>query len=187
LASSLAQVEDTVAHCAPTCASTDLDPSAWPNWTNACRLWVSLARRYKRTPAELPACWQAGKKSWPDWTLQPTWRAGSCRKAAHAAYLAEAKKAEQGCAPRPPPCWPKAITQAMQGLGMQGGRFEVALEKSAPNPQQSGLEEVAFLVAGHAGSTPSPWARWPRAASCRALHWPLPSPPASWARANPDF
>ena len=49
----------------------------------------------------------------------------------------------------------KAITQAMQGLGMQGGRFEVALEKAA-QPTQSGLEEVGFLVAGHPGSTPRP-------------------------------
>jgi DNA repair protein RecN (Recombination protein N) len=43
----------------------------------------------------------------------------------------------------------------MQGLGMQGGRFEVALEQ-APSPSAHGLEEVAFLVAGHAGSTPRP-------------------------------
>jgi DNA repair protein RecN (Recombination protein N) len=38
---------------------------------------------------------------------------------------------------------------------MQGGRFEVALNK-LPQAQSSGLEEVAFLVAGHAGSTPRP-------------------------------
>jgi len=36
---------------------------------------------------------------------------------------------------------------------MQGGRFEVQLQSLA-EPQQSGLEDVAFLVAGHAGSTP---------------------------------
>ena len=49
----------------------------------------------------------------------------------------------------------KAITLAMQGLGMQGGVFEVALNASA-QPMQSGLEDVSFLVAGHAGSTPRP-------------------------------
>jgi DNA repair protein RecN (Recombination protein N) len=49
----------------------------------------------------------------------------------------------------------KAITLAMQGLGMQGGRFEVTLEKAA-HPAASGLEDVAFLVAGHQGSTPRP-------------------------------
>jgi DNA repair protein RecN (Recombination protein N) len=53
------------------------------------------------------------------------------------------------------PLLAKAITQAMQGLGMQGGTFEVALDKLA-QPAQSGLEDIAFLVAGHAGSTPRP-------------------------------
>ena len=44
------------------------------------------------------------------------------------------------------------VTQAMQGLGMQGGRFEVRLEPCDAGP--GGLESVEFLVAGHAGSTP---------------------------------
>jgi DNA repair protein RecN (Recombination protein N) len=43
----------------------------------------------------------------------------------------------------------------MQGLGMQGGQFQVVLEKST-QPMQSGLEDVSFLVAGHPGSTPKP-------------------------------
>jgi DNA repair protein RecN (Recombination protein N) len=43
----------------------------------------------------------------------------------------------------------------MQGLGMQGGRFEVRLEALA-EPARHGLEEVVFLVAGHPGSTPRP-------------------------------
>jgi DNA repair protein RecN (Recombination protein N) len=43
----------------------------------------------------------------------------------------------------------------MQGLGMKGGRFEVTLQPLA-EPGQSGTEEVAFLVAGHPGSTPRP-------------------------------
>ena len=47
----------------------------------------------------------------------------------------------------------QAVTQAMQGLGMQGGRFEVALQPLA-QPGRAGLEDVAFLVSGHAGSTP---------------------------------
>src|SRR5450759_2521887 len=38
---------------------------------------------------------------------------------------------------------------------MQGGQFEVSLQKSE-QAMQSGLEEVSFLVAGHAGSTPRP-------------------------------
>jgi DNA repair protein RecN (Recombination protein N) len=41
----------------------------------------------------------------------------------------------------------------MQGLGMEGGQFQVQLQAHA-QPQSSGLEDVLFLVAGHAGSTP---------------------------------
>ena len=38
---------------------------------------------------------------------------------------------------------------------MQGGRFEVQLQ-TLQEPAQHGLEDVQFLVAGHAGSTPRP-------------------------------
>jgi len=53
------------------------------------------------------------------------------------------------------PLLAQSITLAMQGLGMQGGQFQVQLQVSA-QPLQSGLEDVSFLVAGHAGSTPRP-------------------------------
>ena len=49
----------------------------------------------------------------------------------------------------------KAITQAMQGLGMQGGKFDVALT-TLEQPAQYGLEQAEFLVAGHSGTTPRP-------------------------------
>jgi DNA repair protein RecN (Recombination protein N) len=46
----------------------------------------------------------------------------------------------------------------MQGLGMKGGRFEVQLEP-LEEPAAAGLEQVSFLVAGHAGTTPRPVAK----------------------------
>ena len=51
-----------------------------------------------------------------------------------------------------------AVTQAMQQLGMAGGRFEVAL-LPPDAPQSFGLESVEFRVAGHAGSSPRPLAK----------------------------
>ncbi len=45
-----------------------------------------------------------------------------------------------------------AVTAAMQDLSMAGGRFEVAL--TACDPTAHGVEQVEFLVAGHAGTTP---------------------------------
>jgi DNA repair protein RecN (Recombination protein N) len=49
----------------------------------------------------------------------------------------------------------KTISEAMQGLGMQGGQFEVRVVP-ASQPLQCGLDDITFLVAGHAGSTPRP-------------------------------
>ncbi|MEC5161645.1 MULTISPECIES: DNA repair protein RecN [unclassified Janthinobacterium] len=50
-----------------------------------------------------------------------------------------------------------AVTRAMQELSMGGGSFEVALNPCEPS--SSGLEQVEFLVAGHAGTAPRPLAK----------------------------
>nr|WP_315238822.1 DNA repair protein RecN [uncultured Albidiferax sp.] len=152
LASSLAQAEDAAHSLHSTLRKTELDPQRLDALDDRLSQWVSLARRYKRTPAELPA-------------LLASWKAELARldaaadaqgleaaeRKVQAAYRAEATvlgKARALAAPK----LAKAITLAMQGLGMQGGQFQVALQKTEPSA--SGLEEVQFLVAGHAGSTP---------------------------------
>ncbi len=50
-----------------------------------------------------------------------------------------------------------AVTAAMQDLSMSGGRFDIALHPA--DPAAHGLEQVEFLVAGHAGTTPRPLAK----------------------------
>ncbi len=50
-----------------------------------------------------------------------------------------------------------AVTAAMQDLSMSGGRFEIALVACAPSVH--GVEQVEFLVAGHAGTTPKSLAK----------------------------
>jgi len=47
-----------------------------------------------------------------------------------------------------------AVTAAMQELSMSGGRFDIALHTS--EPAAHGVEQIEFLVAGHAGTTPRP-------------------------------
>lgn len=47
----------------------------------------------------------------------------------------------------------KQVTEAMQHLSMAGGRLEIALTPLQEGGSH-GLEQVEFLVAGHAGSTP---------------------------------
>ncbi|HSN79871.1 MAG TPA: DNA repair protein RecN [Rhodoferax sp.] len=153
LTSSLAQVQDTAHALRSYLRKTELDPERLAELDERMGLWLSLARRYKRSPHELPellASWQqelaqldaAADRQGLENAVAATWQA----------YVQEAKlltRARKKSAPE----LARAITLAMQGLGMQDGQFEVRL---LPTEQalQSGLEEVTFLVAGHAGSTP---------------------------------
>jgi DNA repair protein RecN (Recombination protein N) len=50
-----------------------------------------------------------------------------------------------------------AVTQGMQMLSMQGGRFEVRVEPAEPSA--SGTEQIEFFVAGHGGVEARPLAR----------------------------
>jgi len=155
LNTSLAQVAD-VAHTLRTyLRRTDLDPQRLAELDERLTQWLSLARRYKRPPEELPAALAAWKEELARLDAAADLAAlEAAAQQAQAAYEQEARavsKARAAAAPK----LAQAITQAMQGLGMQGGRFDVSLQKTE-QPQQYGCEEVQFLVAGHAGSTPRP-------------------------------
>ncbi|WP_428568923.1 DNA repair protein RecN [Ramlibacter sp.] len=155
LASALAQAEDASHSLQSYLRRADLDPARLAELDERMGLWLSLARRYKRTPDELPALLEGWKQELARLDAAADLAAlEAAERAAHAAFAAEARavtKARTKAAPQ----LSKAVTAAMQGLGMQGGKFEVALEKSA-EPASSGMEDVAFLVAGHAGATPRP-------------------------------
>ena len=155
IASSLAQVEDAAHSLHTYLRKTDLDPARLAELDARMSLWMSLARRYKRTPQELPALLASWREELArlDSAAELDGLEAAERKTQQA-WMTEARalsKTRTQAAPK----LAQAITQAMQGLGMQGGRFEVALE-ALPAPAQHGLEDVAFLVAGHASSTPRP-------------------------------
>jgi DNA repair protein RecN (Recombination protein N) len=134
---------------------TELDPERLQALDDRMSLWMSLARRFKRTPQELPALDQEWKNRLSQLDAATDLAALEAKvDQAWAAYEAQARlvsKARTQAAPK----LAKSITQAMQGLGMQGGRFEVTLEK-LEHPTASGMENILFLVAGHSGSTPRP-------------------------------
>ncbi len=115
--------------------------------------WMSLARRFRRRPDELPALlagWQAELQA-IDAASDLESLAQACAEA-EAAWQREAK-AISALRRRAAPTLASAVTKAMQQLGMDGGRFEVALVPEEV-PQPHGLESVELRVAGHAGSTP---------------------------------
>jgi DNA repair protein RecN (Recombination protein N) len=155
LASSLAQAQDATHSLHTYLRRTEPDPGRLAELDARLSLWVSLARRYRRTPAELAAL----HASWKDELSRLDAAADlaaleAAERGAQEAYMAEARSVSRSRA-KAAPQLAAAITAAMQGLGMQGGRFEVGLDKLA-EPTAAGLEEVVFRVAGHAGSTPRP-------------------------------
>lgn len=155
LGSALAQTEDAVHSLNSYARHAELEPQRLNELDERLGQWVSLARRYKRQPADLP-------------DLLTSWRSDlhkldeaadlvlleKFEKQAYASYSDEAKAITKLRA-KAAPALAKAITQAMQGLGMQGGRFDVALT-TLEQPAQYGLEQAEFLVAGHSGTTPRP-------------------------------
>ena len=155
LASSVAQASDAAHSLHGYLRHADTDPRQLAELDERMGLWMSLARRYKRTPVELPGLLAGWKAELQTLDAQSDLEAlERAEQAAEQRYMKEARalgKVRKQAAPK----LSQAVTQAMQGLGMQGGRFDVALQPLA-QPGRAGLEEVAFLVSGHTGSTPRP-------------------------------
>jgi DNA repair protein RecN (Recombination protein N) len=150
LNSSIAQIEDAVHTLRSYARRTELDPQRLSELDARIGLWVSLARRYKRAPDELPDLLQSWKAELAQLDAAADLEGlQAAERKAQAAFMMEAKSISKQRS-KAAPLLAQAITQAMQG-----GQFQVALEPLA-QPQQSGLEDVQFLAAGHAGSTPRP-------------------------------
>jgi DNA repair protein RecN (Recombination protein N) len=155
LQSALAQLEDASRDLQHHARDTEVDPDALEKLDARLASWLSLARRYRCQPEELPQ----RLKQWKD-ALQQLERNADLaaleqdcqtRQRQLNALATEVSAARKKAAAQ----LGKAITQAMQELGMAGGRFEVRLQP-LEQPQAHGLEGIEFLVAGHPGSTPRP-------------------------------
>jgi DNA repair protein RecN (Recombination protein N) len=155
LQSSLAQAEDAAHSLQTYLRKTDLDPDRLKELDQRMSQWLSLARRYKRPPEELAALLASWKQELNALEAASDLEGLEAQeKSASLAYQTEAKKLSQQ-RKKAAPKLAQAVTSAMQNLGMQGGRFEVTLI-SLEQAAQHGLEDIQFLVAGHAGSTPRP-------------------------------
>ena len=155
LQSSLAQAEDAAHSLQSYLRKTDLDPDRLNELDQRMSLWLSLARRYKRPPEELASLLSGWRQELNTLEAASDLEGLEAQeKAASQAFQTEAKKLSQQ-RKKSAPKLAQAVTQAMQNLGMQGGRFEVALI-DLDQAAQHGLEDIQFLVAGHAGSTPRP-------------------------------
>ncbi len=162
LRSAQAQLEDAAHTLSAYLNHREPDPGRLVELDNRIGTWVALARRYRRSPAELPALWAV----WGAELAQLDAAAdleGLSRQTAQAldAWLVEAQRVSR-LRKKAAPRLAAAVTQAMQNLGMAGGRFEIAVQQPADAvaaPHAHGIDTVEFLVAGHAGSTPRPLAK----------------------------
>ncbi len=153
LRSAQAQLEDAAHTLSGYLGRKEPDPQRLAELDERIGAWMALARRYRRQPTELPALlagWQAELAA-----LDAAADLDALERAEAAAAKAWRTEAERisKLRRRAAPTLSQAVTQAMQPLGMAGGRFEVAVEP-APEPHPHGLDVVEFRVAGHAGSTP---------------------------------
>lgn len=138
-------------------SDTELDPERLAQAEERVSAIFSTARKFKTEPEELPALldqWQEQlrqvQQSFDLQALQEQARQAQAHYEALAQQLSAARR-------KTSTQLSKQVTQAMQSLAMQGGRFDVAL---TPCPAQShGLEQVEFRVAGHQGVTPRPLAK----------------------------
>jgi DNA repair protein RecN (Recombination protein N) len=151
---SSAQAEDVAHSLHAFTRKTSPDPARLSQLDERVSLWMQLARRFRRPPEELPALlaqWQSelsGLEAASNLShLEAQVKVARTALEAHCKTLSSKRR-------KAAPKLSQAITQAMQGLGMQGGRFEVQLTPCEPSAY--GAESIDFLVAGHAGSTPRP-------------------------------
>jgi DNA repair protein RecN (Recombination protein N) len=155
LEAALAQVQDTLHNLHQYTRHTDLDPDQLDVLDQRLSQWMSLARRYHRAPEDLAELLSQCRRELDqvgqsldlaalEQSEQQAWRSFDKE-------LKALTRLRQQAVPK----LSSAVTEIMQTLGMEGGAFEVVL-KRLDEPQAQGWEQVDFLVAGHAGTTPKP-------------------------------
>jgi len=153
-----AQLQDAAHSLHAYLGRSEPDPARLAELDARLSSWLSLARRYRRAPAELPALLAGWKHELAAVDAATDLAAlEAAMQQAQTAWRSEALrvgKQRRAAAPK----LSAAVTLAMQQLGMAGGRFEVALTP-VDTAQAYGLESTEFLVAGHAGSSPRPLAK----------------------------
>jgi len=135
----------------------ELDPNRLREMDARLEALHSAARKFHVTPEELPQEYinlSEQLQQLADATDMDALRAQE--EKLQQAYLVLAKKLTQART-KAAAALGKAVTAAMQELSMAGGSFVVALQPV--DAASYGLEQIEFLVAGHAGTTPRPLAK----------------------------
>ncbi|NOT68103.1 MAG: DNA repair protein RecN [Methylophilaceae bacterium] len=157
LDSAIIQLEETNRFLNRYLQRAELDPERLTEVESRIQAIHTLARKHRVRPEELPELrirWQTRKA-----TLEGAGDNGELahqEEAAKLTYMTLAETLSQG-RQRAAKKLSEKISAEMQHLALSGGSFNVALTAQAP--AASGLEQVEFLVAGHAGVPPRPLAK----------------------------
>ena len=131
----------------------DLDPARLAQVEERMQALHSTAKKYRTEVDELPSLLQTTNERLDALTASQNIEALREQvKQEEAAYLKLAKQLSQK-RDKAASDLGQLVTKAMQDLSMAGGRLEIALMPLSEGGSH-GLEQIEFLVAGHAGSTP---------------------------------
>lgn len=153
LTSSLAQAEEVVRSLRFYLRNIELDPQTLEALDARVSWWLTLSRRYKQTPAELPLLLHAWKKELELLDASTDVESLKATEKTQAALFREAAQQVSLVRTQAAPRLSVAITQALQVLGMNGSQFTVSLTASE-HPGPHGTDEAVFLIAAHPDATP---------------------------------
>jgi DNA repair protein RecN (Recombination protein N) len=135
----------------------EVDPARLAEIDARLEAIYGTARKLKLQPAQLPAHQQSVRAQLADLQGHSDLEALQREESQLAKRYAEAAAALTARRAAVAKKLSQAVTQAMQTLGMQGGRL--AVELFAAEPSASGSDRIEFQVAGHAGVSPKPLAK----------------------------
>lgn len=152
LDSAIIQLEETDRFLNRYLQRTELDPERFNEVEQRIQSIHSISRKHRVRPeelAELLQRWQTRMAELESFSTDGELaKQASTARASYAELAQQLSKVRQQAALR----LGDKITLEMQRLSLSGGKFEVAL--TPQEPAATGLENVEFLVAGHAGVAP---------------------------------
>jgi DNA repair protein RecN (Recombination protein N) len=154
LDSAIIQLEETDRSLNRYLQRTELDPERLAEVESRIQALHGMARKHRVRPEELTELMAQWQQRMAELELMvDDGQLAQQEKAAWQSYhdLAQRLSKERQVAAQR---LSELISNEMQRLSLSGGRFEVALAEQQASAQ--GLEQVEFLVAGHAGTAPRP-------------------------------
>ena len=154
LGASQAQLEEALHSLRAYLRRADHDDATLQELDERVSAWLGLAKRFRVPPetlAEVAQEWQTQLQTLDAQADLDALQQAEQRTRHQYEQHAEAVSTQRRAAAQ---TLARDVTEAMQTLGMGGGRLQVDVRAQAPSA--SGSDEVEFLVAGHEGVTPRP-------------------------------